>query len=79
MDAPHTEQYERYTLHEMNQYAMRSWRGWSYHTTLVMIAYLFLVTLQQEFRENVPALTVPQARMLLGSVLPRQVFDLMQH
>ena len=59
----------------MNQYAMRSWRGWYHHMTLVMIAHLFLVTLQQEFREDMPALTVPQARMLLESVLPRPVFD----
>jgi len=60
---------------KMNQYAMRSWRGWYHHMTLVMIAHLFLVTLQQEFREDMPALTVPQARMLLESVLPKQVFD----
>jgi SRSO17 transposase len=60
---------------EMNQYAMRSWRGWYHHMTLVMIAHLFLVTLQQEFREDMPALTVPQARMLLESVLPKPVFD----
>jgi hypothetical protein len=36
---------------------------------------LFLVTLQQEFREQTPALTVSQARMLLKAVLPRPVFD----
>lgn len=60
---------------KMNQYAMRSWRGWYHHMTLVMIAHLFLVTLQQEFREDMPSLTVPQARMLLESVLPKQVFD----
>ena len=60
---------------KMNQYAMRSWRGWYHHMTLIMIAHLFLVTLQQEFQEDMPALTVPQARMLLESVLPKQVFD----
>jgi len=55
---------------------MRSWRGWYHHNmTLVMIAHLFLVTLQQEFREDMSALTVPQARILLESVLPRPVFD----
>ena len=43
--------------------------------TLVMIAHLFLVTLQQEFREQAAALTVSQARMLLKAVLPRPVFD----
>jgi len=59
----------------MNQYAMRSWRGWYHHMTLVMIAHLFLVTLQQDFQEQAPALTVSQARMLLDAVLPRPVFD----
>lgn len=59
----------------MNQYSMRSWHGWYHHMTLVMIAHLFLVTLQQEFREQAPALTVSQARMLLKAVLPQPVFD----
>jgi SRSO17 transposase len=59
----------------MNQYSMRSWHGWYHHMTLVMIAHLFLVTLQQEFREQAPALTISQARMLLKAVLPRPVFD----
>lgn len=59
----------------MNQYAMRSWHGWHHHMTLVMIAHLFLVTLQQDFQEQAPALTVSQARMLLNAVLPRPVFD----
>lgn len=59
----------------MNQYSMRSWHGWYHHMTLVMVAHLFLVILQQEFREEAPALTVSQARMLLKAVLPRPAFD----
>lgn len=59
----------------MNQYSMRSWHGWYHHMTLVMIAHLFLVTLQQDFLKQAPALTVSQARMLLKAVLPRPVFD----
>ena len=60
---------------KMNQYAMRSWLGWYHHMTLIMIAHLFLVTLQQVLGEQTPGLTVPQARMLLEAVLPRRVFD----
>ena len=60
---------------KMNQYAMRSWLGWYHHMTLIMIAHLFLVTLQQDLGEQTPGLTVPQARMLLEAVLPRRVFD----
>jgi len=60
---------------KMNQYAMRSWRGWHHHMTLVMIAHLFLVTTQQALKEDAPALTVSQARLLLQAVLPKPVFD----
>jgi len=60
---------------KMNQYAMRSWRGWYHHMTLVMIAHLFLVSVQQALKEDAPALTVSQARLLLQAVLPRPVFD----
>ena len=60
---------------KMNQYAMRSWRGWYHHMTLMMIAHLFLVSVQQALKENAPALTVSQARLLLQAVLPRPVFD----
>ena len=60
---------------KMNQYAMRSWLGWYHHMTLIMIAHLFLVALQQDLGEHTPGLTVPQARMLLEAVLPRPVFD----
>lgn len=60
---------------KMNQYAMRSWRGWYHHMTLVMIAHLFLVSVQQELKEDAPALTVSQARLLLQAVLPKPVFD----
>jgi hypothetical protein len=54
---------------------MRSWRGWYHHVTLVMIAHLFLVTVQQTLKEDAPALTVSQARLLLQAVLPKPVFD----
>lgn len=60
---------------KMNQYAMRSWRGWYHPMTLVMIAHLFLVRVQQTLKEDAPALTVSQARLLLQAVLPRPVFD----
>jgi len=60
---------------QMNQYAMRSWRGWYHPMTLVMIAHLFLVRVQQTLKEDAPALTVSQARLLLQAVLPRPVFD----
>lgn len=60
---------------KMNQYAMRGWRGWYHHMTLVMIVHLFLVSIQQELKEDAPALTVSQARLLLQAVLPQPTFD----
>ncbi len=60
---------------KMNQYAMRGWRGWYHHMTLIMIAHLFLVSMQWELKEDAPALTVPQVRLLLQAVLPRRTFD----
>lgn len=61
---------------KMNQYAMRGWRGWYHHMALVMIAHLFLVSIQQDLKEDAPALTVSQARLLLQAVLPRPTFDI---
>jgi SRSO17 transposase len=60
---------------KLNQYAMRSWVGWYHHMTLIMLAHLFLVSVQLDLQEDAPALTVSQARMLLQSVLPKPAFD----
>ena len=60
---------------KLNQYAMRSWRGWYHHVTLIMIAHFFLVTVQQDLKEDAPVLTVSQARLLLQAVLPKPIFD----
>ncbi len=43
--------------------------------TLILIAHLWVATLQQAFREQSPALTGPQVRLLLQVVLPKPVFD----
>ncbi len=59
----------------MNQYALRIWQGWYHHVGLIITAHLFLVSVQQDLKEDVPALTISQARWLLQAVLPRPVFD----
>jgi len=59
----------------IDSYAMRSWVGWYHHMTLIMLAHLFLVSVQLDLREDAPALTVSQARMLLQAVLPKPAFD----
>lgn len=60
----------------MDHYEMRSWVGWHHHMLLVSLAHHFLVRLRIQFQEQAPALTIYQARLLLGSVLPSFVSDI---
>jgi len=59
----------------MDDYQTRSWRGWHHHVTMTLLAHFFLVRLRLKFREQAPALTVPQIRFLLQVVLPKKEFD----
>lgn len=43
--------------------------------TMTLLAHFFLVRLRLKFREQAPALTVPQIRFLLQVVLPKKEFD----
>jgi SRSO17 transposase len=60
----------------MDHYEMRSWLGWHHHMLLVSLAHHFLVRLRIQFREQAPALTIYQVRILLCSVLPSFVSDI---
>jgi SRSO17 transposase len=60
----------------MDHYEMRSWLGWHHHMLLVSLAHHFLVRLRILFREQAPALTIYQVRILLCSVLPSFVSDI---
>ena len=61
----------------LDHYENRSWLGWHHHMALVAVAHLFLVHLRILFQEPAPALTIFQIRMLLVSVLPRPVLDVL--
>lgn len=61
----------------LDHYEMRSWLGWHHHMLLVSLAHHFLVRLRIRFQEQAPALTVYQVRLLLSSVLPTPVFDIL--
>ncbi len=52
------------------EYQVRGWRGWHHHTTLVMMAMLFLTRERLEIGE--PALTVADVQMMLVHYLPRR-------
>ena len=56
-------------------YEVRSWQGWHHHMLMVMLAHHFLVWVRLLWKEQAPALTLNQVRVLLTSVLPRLVFE----
>jgi SRSO17 transposase len=58
-----------------DHYETRSWLGWQHHLLLVSLAHHFLVRLRLKFKDQAPALTLYQVRLLLTSVLPKPVFD----
>jgi SRSO17 transposase len=53
-----------------DHYELRSWLGWHHHMQFAFLAHLFLVRMCIFFKQQAPALTVPQVRLLLLSVLP---------
>ena len=54
----------------LDHYEHRSWPAWHRHMRLVFLAQLFLVRLQIKFKKKAPALTLPQARLLLEGSFP---------
>ena len=59
----------------LDQYEVRSWRGWHHHTTLTLLSHHFLVRLRVQMGHDAPALTVSQVRRLLQVTLPKREFD----
>lgn len=59
-----------------DHYEMRSWLGWHHHMLLVSLAHYFLVRLRIHLKEQAPALTIYQIRILLTCVLPKPTFDI---
>lgn len=59
----------------MGDYQVRSWTGWHHHMSLVILAHFFLVRVKLRLKEQAPALTLPQAILLLQSVLPKPALD----
>jgi SRSO17 transposase len=59
----------------MGDYQVRSWTGWHHHMTLCILAHFFLVRLKVRLRDKAPALTLPQAKLLLMGILPKREFD----
>lgn len=62
----------------LGDYQLRSWTGWHHHMTLCILAHFFLVRLQLRLKNKAPDLTLPQAMLLLKSVLPQPRLDVEQ-
>jgi SRSO17 transposase len=58
-----------------DHYELRSWLGWHHHMLFAFLAHLFLVRMRTFFKNRAPALTIYQTHLLLLSVLPMPVFD----
>ena len=59
----------------LGDYQTRSWTGWHHHMTLCILAHFLLVRLQVRLQDEAPHLTLPQAVLLLQSILPKPDFD----
>jgi hypothetical protein len=59
----------------MGDYMVRSWIGWHHHMTQCILAHHFLVRVQKRLNKGASALTIPQARLLVASVLPLKQLD----
>jgi hypothetical protein len=53
----------------VNEYQVRGWRGWYHHTTLVMLAMLFITS--ERVIEGETAFTAADVRMMLVHILPK--------
>jgi len=60
----------------LDEYEVRSWRGWHHHVALTLLAMAFLLTVQQDWGGNAPPLTVPQVSRMLRTLLPQRAWTL---
>lgn len=56
----------------LGDYEVRGWRGWHHHMTMSLLAMLFLLELQIEWKDKAPQLTVQDVREILEIMLPKR-------
>jgi SRSO17 transposase len=54
------------------EYELRSWRGWHHHITMTILAMLFLLELQLDWKSKAPNLTLRDVREILEVILPKR-------
>lgn len=62
----------------LDEYQVTSWRAWHHHMAMSMLALLFLSLLRQRFSHNAPMVSLQDARLLLGTLMPRKTLSLPQ-
>lgn len=60
----------------MDDYQVRSWRGFNHHMTLIMMANMFLVEVKKDHREELEFFTLRDAREMIVARLPTLKGDL---
>ena len=59
----------------LDEYQVRGWRGWHHHMTMVLLAMLFLLELQQDWKSKAPLLTLRDVKEILEVTLPKRQFS----
>jgi SRSO17 transposase len=54
------------------EYELRSWRGWHHQMTMTILAMLFLLELQLDWKPKAPDLTLRDVREILEVILPKR-------
>ena len=53
----------------LHQYQVRSWNAWYHHIALTLMALHFLLEVQQEHKEDLPLLSVPDIKLIFAKKL----------
>jgi len=53
-------------------YELRGWRGWHHHMTMTILAMLFLLELQLDWKPKAPNITIQDVREILEVILPKR-------
>jgi SRSO17 transposase len=59
---------------KLDEYQVRSWMGWHHHTTMTLLAMLFLLLVTLDLKGKAPMLTIQDVRQILEIVLPKRHF-----
>ena len=56
----------------LDQYRVTGWRGWHHHTTMVMLAMLYLLTIKTCLGEHAEKVTLKDALWIVEGLIPRR-------